>query len=272
MLLTALAVGAALAYVFGGFMAQPLADATAAASVVGSGKEVEPLTSPLREANVLTETLSTASKELKRRQEHAAFLMRELAHRSKNQLAVVKGMAVQTAQQSRNVDQFLEQFSQRLQGLAELQDLLLHQNWQGAWLSDLVRAHLSLLGAVARADIEGPALFLNANAVQNIGFALHELTTNAFKHGALRTTQGRVSVTWRRIGDRVHLDWSEQGGPLVQSAANQGFGYLVLTELVPQALQGTAKLDLAPEGCRWSLDFAADHVLTNGPVDFAAAR
>src|SRR6185295_18135430 len=99
-------------------------------------------------------------------------------------LAVVKGMALQTAHGSASVDQFLEQFGQRLQGLAESQDLLLRQNWQGAWLSDLVQAHLSLFGAVDRVDIEGPALFLSANAVQNIGFALHELTTNAFKHGA----------------------------------------------------------------------------------------
>ena len=207
MLLTALAVGAALAYVFGGFMAQPLADATAAAAVVGSGKEVEPLTSPLREANALTQTLSAASKELKRRQEHAAFLMRELAHRSKNQLAVVKGMAVQTAQQSRNVDQFLDQFSQRLQGLAELQDLLLRQNWQGAWLSDLVRAHLSLLGAVDRADIEGPALFLNANCR-----AEHRLCVARAHHQCLQTRCaandgrpriGKVAERWRPRSARL---------------------------------------------------------------------
>jgi two-component sensor histidine kinase len=114
MLVTALALGVALAYIFGGFMARPITDATAAAAIVGSGKLVEPLQSPLAEANTLTAVLSDASLELKKRQEHAAFLMRELAHRSKNQLAVVRGMALQTARQSKSVDEFTAGFNQRL--------------------------------------------------------------------------------------------------------------------------------------------------------------
>jgi two-component sensor histidine kinase len=167
-----------LAYLFGAFMARPLDAATTAAAAVGLGKQVEPLKSPLVEANILTATLSTASSELKRRQAHSEFLMRELAHRAKNQLAVVKGMALQTARQAESVDQFVAQFGQRIQGLAESQDLMVRQNWQGAWLSDLVRAHLELFAAGKRADVEGPAVFLDPNAVQNVGFALHELATN----------------------------------------------------------------------------------------------
>jgi two-component sensor histidine kinase len=158
----------------------------------------------------------------------------------------------------------VEQFSQRIQGLAESQDLMVRQNWQGAWLSDLVRAHLDMFGAAARAQIEGPALFLSANAVQNIGFALHELTTNASKHGALTAPQGRVLVSWRgpEPNDRIHFEWIERDGPAVQSSLRQGFGYLVLTELVAQSLQGTAKLDLAPTGIQWRLDIPATHALT----------
>ncbi len=137
-------------------IARPLQAATTAAAAVGRGEHVAPLTSPLVEANTLIDALSTASSELKRRQEDAAFLMRELAHRSKNQLAVVQGMALQTAGQSASVDQFVKQFAQRIQGLAESQELMVRQNWQGAWLSDLVRAHLNLFGAGPRAQIEGP--------------------------------------------------------------------------------------------------------------------
>ena len=87
---TALALGAALAYLFGGFMARPLTAATAAAEAVGRGEQVKPLRSPLVEANILTSSLSEASSELKRRQQHSEFLMGELAHRGKNQLAVVR--------------------------------------------------------------------------------------------------------------------------------------------------------------------------------------
>jgi two-component sensor histidine kinase len=271
MLGTALTLGLALAYIFGGFMARPITDATVAAAKVGTGKLVEPLQSPLAEANTLTAVLSDASLELKKRQEHAAFLMGELAHRAKNQLAVVRGMALQTARQSKNVDEFTEGFNQRLQGLAESQDLMVQQNWQGAWLSDLVRAHLKLFGATSRANVSGPALFLDATAVQNIGFALHELATNASKHGALHTPDGRVSATWHRIDDRIHLEWKETGGPETNEPDRKGFGSLVLTQLVPQSLQGNATLEFTPQGCRWALDFPASHVLTNQPHSNQAA-
>jgi two-component sensor histidine kinase len=263
MLATALGLGVVLAYVFATFMARPLQAATTAAAAVGRGEEVAPLKSPLVEANTLTAALSAASSELKRRQEHSAFLMRELAHRSKNQLAVVKGMAIQTARQIANVEQFVQQFDRRIQGLAESQDLMVQQNWQGAWLRDLVGAHLNLFGVGPRAEIEGPALFLSADAVQNIGFALHELATNACKHGALTSPQGRVLVRWRAAKNdgRILLEWVERDGPAVQSPAHQGFGFLVITELVAQALHGAAKIEFPPDGVRWQLEFPPSHVL-----------
>jgi two-component sensor histidine kinase len=258
-----LVLGAALAYIFATFMARPLEAATAAAVAIGDGKHVEPVKSPLVEANTVIEALSAASLELKRREEHSAYLMRELAHRAKNQLAVVKGMALQTARQSATVGELVEQFTQRIQGLAESQDLMLRQNWQGAWLKDLVRAHLELFGASRRAEIDGPPLFLNANAVQNIGFALHELATNASKYGALGSPRGRLLVTWRGpdADGRIRLEWAERGGPPVQKPKKQGFGCLVINDLVAQALQGTSTLEFSADGVRWHLEFSASHAL-----------
>ena len=260
---TALALGAVLAYVFGGFMTRPLVAATSAAEALGAGKQVQPALSPLAEANALIAQLSDASLELVRRREHAEFLMRELAHRAKNQLAVVKGMALQTAKKTNSVELFVQHFTQRIQGLAESQDLMVRQNWQGAWLSEFVRAQLELFAAGDRAHIEGPALFLNANAVQNIGFALHELATNASKHGALSVPNGRVAVTWSEGRDKhIHLQWVETNGPLVQTPTRKGFGHLVMTQLVAQALQGTSKLEFCPDGVRWSLDIPSGYVST----------
>jgi two-component sensor histidine kinase len=268
MLGMALTLGGGLAYVFGGFMARPLDEAVAIAEAVGAGKEVRPVLSPLAEANALVSRLSDASSELQRRREHAEFLMRELAHRAKNQLAVVKGMALQTAKQSASIDQFARQFSARLQGLAESQDLMVQQNWQGAWLGDLVRAQLELFAAGKRATIDGPPMFLNANAIQNIGFALHELATNASKHGALSDSDGRVEVRWRSEPDgRIHLEWKEAGGPPVKHPERKGFGHLVVTQLVAQALQGTSKLEFCADGVRWSLDIPGAYVLLGDGAD-----
>lgn len=134
---TAIVLGLGLAYVFGGFMARPLTAATDVARQVGQGLVVAPLRSPLVEANLLTATLSTAASKLRaatadltEQKERSEFLIRELAHRSKNQLAVIRGMAQQTARQSNSVPDFVAHFAQRIQGLAQSQDLLLRQDWQ----------------------------------------------------------------------------------------------------------------------------------------------
>lgn len=257
----ALILGGALAYLFARLMARPLDEATRAAASVGRGEDVHAVHTSLIEANVLTETLERASKELKERARHSDFLMRELAHRAKNQLAVVKGMALQTARQSATVDEFISQFDRRIQGLAQSQDLLLRQNWRGAWMHDLVRAHLEPFGAESRAQIEGPDVFLDTAAVQNIGFALHELATNASKYGALSKDAGRVVVVWKSLEDgAIRLQWSEHDGPPSQRQ-REGFGHRVITELVPRALNGSSRLDFTPQGVRWELDIPPSHTI-----------
>jgi two-component sensor histidine kinase len=263
LLAAALGLGLLLAFMFGRLMTRPLNDATRLAARVGQGETVTGGASPLVEANMLIETLGAASSELARRQEHTIFLMRELAHRAKNQLAVVKGLALQTLRQSSSLEEFRAQFDRRLQGLAQSQDILVRENWQGGWLSDLVHAHLDVFAAGSRLELRGPALFLDSTAVQNIGFALHELATNASKHGALAEPDGRVIVAWSApANERVRLAWTEQDGPAVAAPLRKGFGHRVIMELVPHALQGEAGIDFAAEGLRWHLEFPASHVLS----------
>ena len=143
---------------------------------------------------------------------------------------------------------------------------MVRQNWQGAWLE---RPGAGPSGRCSlptrRAEISGPEMFLDANAVQNIGFALHELATNASKHGALHNPEGRLSINWNSIADRICLEWKETGAQPAVQPDHKGFGYLVLTQLVPQSLQGTATLEFTPQGCCWTVDFPATHVLTRAP-------
>lgn len=259
---TALLLGAILAFVFGSFMTRPLSAATAAAADLGQGRIVEYTPSSLQEANALTTALSEASKELRRRHEHTEFLLRELAHRSKNQLAVIMGIASQTARHADSKEDFIAQFSRRVQGLAKSQDLMVQRQWIGAHLGALVRAHLDLFGAEKRADISGPDLMLDANAVQNIGFALHELATNSTKYGALATPGARLQIRWELTDDaRVHIHWMESGIGSSEPPSRQGFGSLVVAKLVPQALQGTAKVEFTDGAFHWRLEFPDTFVL-----------
>jgi two-component sensor histidine kinase len=253
-------------------MARPLDEATRVAASVAQWENVEPTTTSLVEANILLATLTEASAELKSRADQTTYLMRELAHGAKNQLAVVKGMALQTARRSSDVSQFIVQFDRRIQGLAQSQDVLLRQNWRGAWLLDLVRAHLDLFGVGDRVRTEGPSLLLDAAAVQNLGFALHELAANATKHGALSVPTGEVLIRWTWSGEGAAcLWWIENGGPPAYDPVQKGFGYRVITELVPRALNGSAKFEFMETGIQWRQEIAAFHVLTSNGSDRSPA-
>jgi two-component sensor histidine kinase len=268
MLLTVLALvaGGSLAYLFAGIISRPLAHSTAAAAALGKGQIVEPVTSPLVEANTLTNALSMASKELAQRSEHMGVLVGELAHRSKNLLAVVAAMASQTARQSGNVAEFQSRFGERLQGLASAQNLLVGQEWRGADLRELIVAQLKPFvdAENSRLTIEGASLFLKPEAVQHLGMAFHELATNASKHGALSTPEGRIAVAWRVARDDKRevftLGWRESGGPQVRHSEHKGFGHVVLDQVVPQALGGTVAENFAEQGYRWELSAPAENI------------
>jgi PAS domain S-box-containing protein len=204
-----------------------------------------------------------------RREEHIHLLMRELTHRSKNLLAVIQAMARQSKVGSSTVDEFEARFSARLQALAASHDLLVQRDWHGVALDDLVTSQLGhyLDRHMSQIAINGPQLLVTPEAAQNIGLAVHELSTNAAKYGALSVPEGRIEVRWECTpadeGERnLRLTWRETGGPAVVAPTHRGFGQLVIEEIAPRALHGTARLEFAPMGVRWTLDILATHALT----------
>jgi PAS domain S-box-containing protein len=199
------------------------------------------------------------------------LVMRELTHRSKNLLAVIQAIARQAAQSSPDIAAFQSDFAQRLAGLAQSHDLLVARNWEGALIDDLVHSQLAFLGRSdqARIEIEGQSMMLIPEAAQNLGLALHELATNAVKHGALSTPAGRVHVGWSvltRPGEeeRLVLEWRESGGPVVDAPIRRGFGQLVLEEILPRMFGGNATLAFAADGVTWTLDVALSAVSHRG--------
>lgn len=257
-----LALGLALAFVFGRYVNKALGVATSAAIDVGKGKIVPYSPTALEEANAITFELSEASKELQRRQDQSDFLLRELAHRSKNQLAVVMGMATQTARHADSVKEFIGQFGRRIQGLARSQDLMIQRQGQGAPLRELVVAHLDLFGAQDRAEISGPSVTVDANAAQNLGFAFHELATNATKYGALATPGARLQISWELTAEsRLHIHWVESSLAPSASPTREGFGTLVVKQLVPKALQGTATTGFDGDRFAWHLDMPDSFII-----------
>jgi len=199
------------------------------------------------------------------REDHIAFLMRELAHRSKNLVAVIQAIAHQTARHSEDIAEFTERFSARLVSLARTHDLLTGKDRKGAMLEDLVRTQIEpfVEGESKRSTVAGPPVVLDEAATQSIGLALHELATNAAKYGALSVPHGRVAIEWALTGNAgearsLQLAWRERNGPKVQKPVRKGFGHIVMERTLADSLQGKVKLDFAPDGVRWTAEIPPD--------------
>lgn len=192
--------------------------------------------------------------ERKEGEAHLRLLMRELTHRSKNLLAVIQAMARQTAKHTGSIQTFLERFSARVQALARSHDILVQESWHGASLKELVRSQLAyyLDREPEQISIAGPDVRLKPEAAQSLGLALHELASNAAKHGALSRSGGRVEISWQPLSDGIMLIWRESKGPQVNVPQRRGFGSMVIEHNLARALDAEVKLDFATEGvtCR----------------------
>ena len=208
--------------------------------------------------------LEQHDKERDEREAHVRLIMRELSHRSKNLLAIVLAIARQTSRHTSSFEEFESRFNSRIQALADAHDLLVEQQWSGAYIDDLVNAQLAAFGT-ERVVCRGPRIMLKTEAVQNVALALHELATNASKYGALSTPTGRVNIEWTRqpVADGasdLRLTWRESGGPTVVPPARKGFGCFVLERVTVNAL-GEGSLEFRPEGLVWTCIIRPEHLV-----------
>jgi PAS domain S-box-containing protein len=198
---------------------------------------------------------------------HLRMLLRELTHRSNNLLAVIQGMARQTARHAGSVGNFLNLFGARLQALAASHDLLVRESWYGASLGELVRSQLAsnMERCPEQIAIDGPDVALKPEAAQNLGLALHELAVNAAKYGALSVPDGRLSITWKSRdgagGGAVDLHWQEQFGPKVKGRRKKGFGSLVIERNLSRSLNADVAMEFEPNGLRCSIVIPVSQLL-----------
>ncbi|MBL6077222.1 PAS domain S-box protein [Belnapia sp. T18] len=195
--------------------------------------------------------------EMKQALDQRDELVAELTHRIKNTLAVVVAMAEQTRRTTLSPEEFHPNFLGRLHALSRAHDALFRQGWIGTTLELVVREALAPHMEPGRITIAGPAVTLPANRAVALGIALHELATNAVKHGALSTPAGQVRLWWGEAeaddqGQAWHLlHWEESGGPPVPGRpARRGMGTQLLEGGLARQIRGAVTLDFAPAGLR----------------------
>jgi PAS domain S-box-containing protein len=203
--------------------------------------------------------------ERKQAEEHVRLLLAELNHRANNLLTVIQAIARQTANTA-DPKIFAERLSQRIAGLAASNDLLVSGKWQGVEIGKLIDSQLShFVDLGARVVLDGPPVRLTPGAAQALGMALHELATNAVKHGALANEAGRIHIRWSiaegLAEPEFRMDWSERDGPPVATPRRTGFGRTVMERMVAGTLDGTAALQFAATGIVWSFACPARRAL-----------
>jgi PAS domain S-box-containing protein len=193
----------------------------------------------------------------RRAEEHQRMLVAELDHRVKNVLATVSAVASRTQDASRSGADFATDLAGRIRSMAATHELLSGGQWMGVPLGELVRRELAPYLTGNNTDLGGPDLTLRPEAAQALSMVLHELTTNAAKHGALSTDRGQVSVRWDRTRAGVRMQWQEADGPPVRPPERCGYGTDVIRNLIPYELGGAVDLSFTPAGVRCVLTIPA---------------
>ena len=183
-----------------------------------------------------------------------ALLVRELHHRVRNTLATVQGVMNSTARTAETIEDYQWAFSGRISSLARTHSLLTEEIQQFVSFPNLLRQEIGVYadGASDRVVLEGPDVELPSQLAVPLGMTIHELTTNAYRHGALSAPDGRVTVTWTikpAKGKRVLVcQWTESGGPPVTPPERHGFGSMILSRVLSQQIGATVDATYSPEG------------------------
>jgi two-component sensor histidine kinase len=206
--------------------------------------------------------------------ERQRVLLHELAHRVKNSLAVVLAIAKRTGDRSADLAGFLEDFEGRLLALAAAHDLVSENGWLGTPLAGVVGAALAPHdGGDGRVAVElGADVPLNPAAAQGLAMALHELATNAAKHGALSAPGGSATLEARIEGGELVLSWREAGGPRVAGPPRRrGFGTELLERVLAHQHGARTAFEWRPGGlaCTVRLPLAEVAASTRTPPDGA---
>ena len=197
--------------------------------------------------------------EAKRAEAHLRLLVDELNHRVKNTLAIVQGIAQQSFKDVTDPAIARSAFEGRLAALSEAHNLLTREHWGAVSMAQIIGDAVAPHGRDAgRFELDGPDLPILPKTAISLALAIHELATNAVKHGALSRAEGRVAIRWVRIdrvgSARLSLVWQERGGPEVITPKRRGFGTRMIERGLAAELGGTVKIDFRPEGLVCTVD------------------
>ncbi|MCG5481038.1 sensor histidine kinase [Sinorhizobium alkalisoli] len=230
---------------------------------LGAGEAIEPRRYVIAEVEAVSAALALAAAARTRAEAEIRLLMREVAHRSKNQLTVIQSMLAQSAASADDTTEFVDAFRRRLAGLARSTDLMLANAALGVEFRELVLGQLQpfMPDDQNRVILKGPDLRLDTQMAQTLGMVFHELSTNAIKHGALANPAGTIMLEWSMEEKMLVIRWRERGAKISVSnkaRPRRGFGTVVIERMLGMALSAELERTTHADGIEWLIRIPRD--------------
>lgn len=212
---------------------------------------------------VIVRSLDSQAVIVRKANEQQDLLIHELNHRTRNMLSLISSFVNQTSSVDISVDEFKHILGSRIQALAVAQKQLTECQWNFAPLQLIVDAEIrALVSDPCRVRIDGPEVMLSPKAFTAMTLVLHELLTNAIKHGALSVAGGLIEFHWQvSQSGELEISWQESGITIDQEYSERhGFGMLIIERSIPHDLNGRAIRKLERNGLECEFVIPALHV------------
>ncbi len=238
------------------------------AHLLGAGRPIAPRKHMIVEIETVSAALADAAQARRKAENEIRFLMREVAHRSKNQLTVIQSMLNQSLNAAESRVDFAETFRKRIAGLARSTDLMIANAAQGVDFQELAQNQLQPFTPddPQRVHLSGPPVRLDAQVSQTLGMALHELATNATKYGALANSSGVIDLQWSVLEGTFLFVWREKGAdiaPAEGTSPRKGFGTMVLERMLGMALDAKLERIMHEDGIEWRVRIPEEKLSAN---------
>jgi PAS domain S-box-containing protein len=189
------------------------------------------------------------------------LMIRELRHRSGNLFAQLLALFSQTAKTSRNIAELVPKYEARVLALANAHRLITESGWRSASLNEILGPLLAPFAE--RISCSGPNVFLEPDPAFGLSAAVHELATNAGKHGSLSARAGRVEINWSvertSKGLTLLFHWKERNGPPQKRHRRPGFGSKLIRTVVERQLNGQVEQTFPANGMEATLTIPLTH-------------
>lgn len=187
--------------------------------------------------------------------DHLAKMTLEVNHRARNLLAIIVSMLGQTAKNATSIDAFKNKITDRVSSLAKSIDLVSKDSWTATSLTRLIQIQLRhvMPNFEDQVELSGAEIYFAPKAIQNIGLAIHELSTNARNFGALSSPSGRVAIAWEVVEttdqqSEMRLIWTEKSDVPAPKTVDKKLGLKILEDIVAQELGGQSRLTWTDDG------------------------